>query len=152
MKKDTRSGKELTGSGGTPRYIQIPCEERDILYLERVCMTPGLHTIAVASLDVGHDLVCNILQALNWHRDIALISTQQKGINIFGTNILDQIKSSTDQESMELFLLTLFNYDFLLIESTPELEALASFQNFQKLLIEHAIIKTLPVICMVRGK
>jgi hypothetical protein len=150
MEKIYSNQKANKGSGGLGRYIEIPCSECDILYLERICMIPGMHYITVPSLVSGRQMIVQIIQALSWHQNIGYITLDdQQILQEIGTNILQSCQWPLDQETLETFLIHSF-YDFLLIESSPELNATTWIDTFIQQLVAYNIHTMIPILIMQR--
>ncbi len=147
MNKIYSNQKAHKGSGGLGRYIQIPCTENEILYLEKICMQPGIHNITVSSLASGRHVIAQILQALAWHQDIGYLAINEeidKKIDV--TNITKIFKWPIDQEQLEYFFIHYFYYDFLLIEVSKELYSMPWINVFEQQLLAYKIDEIIPIV------
>lgn len=140
--------QKLIGSGGIPRYVEIPCGEGSLLYLERVCMTPGFHHIVVESLTQGCTTIATILRALAWHQDAAWVGVDQSNGYKSITNIIRHIEQLQGQEQLDHFFITSFYYDFFLIAWTPALQAQPYWRAFYAQLNSVNLPMIIPIIVM----
>ena len=148
MEKIYSNQKANKGSGGLGRYIEIPCSECDILYLERICMIPGMHYITVPSLVSGRNMIVQILQALSWHQNVGYITRNDSEIlQTIGTNIAQSCDWQLDQEKLESFFIDSF-YDFLLIESSQELNVIPWIDIFMQQLRVYSVDTMIPIVVM----
>lgn len=148
MKRFYSNHKTLIGLGGG-RFIDIPCSENDILYLEKICMEPGFHHIHVHNLAHGRYLIAQILHALSWHQDIGYLSLKENvELQQLGTNILKQLNFDLTQENLASFFIESFYFDFLLIENSSQLASLSWVETFDQLLIDYKIDHMIPVVIL----
>lgn len=149
MKRVYSNHKALIGSGGTGRYIAIPCSETDIIDLEKMCMNPGVHHIQVQSITSGRQLIINVLSALAWHQDIGYITVEENAeLQKLGTNIIKIFDYSLDQEALESFFINAFYFDFLLLENSTQLQAMPWIDIFEQQLIMYKIDQMIPIIVL----
>ncbi len=151
MERIYSNQKAHKGSGGLGRYIQIPCSESDILYLEQVCMMPGIHHITAPSLASGREMIMQVLRALAWHQDVGYITLDAQSSHDIGTNITQSFQWPLDQETLESFFINSFYYDFLLIESSPELFAMPWIEAFEAQLMAYKIDAMIPIIVIEKA-
>ncbi len=149
MNKIYSNQKAYKGSGGLGRHIQIPCTEHEILYLENICMQPGIHHITVSSLASGRQMVAQILQALGWHQDIGYLGLNDdldKKIHL--THIAKILEWPLDQEQLEHFFIHSFYYDFLWIEGSKELYSMPWVHAFEQQLLAYKIDTIIPILIL----
>lgn len=114
-------------------FFGLQLQETDILILQDLCMTSGIHKIQTHNIESGRKIMDVILDSLNHYQSVAYISDvsihEKKSYNIF-----HQIcKNGTCKESMhfafeEFFIHQPF-FDFLIIELTE------TFKN-EKLMVD----------------
>jgi len=130
--------------------------ERDIIQLQDVFLTHGFHTITVASVDQGRSLISKFIQALNYYKHIACLTTlvmpHDLDINVFNVfKVLNSYGDITNQAIFD-FLLEYFYADFLVVEMSPELMMTPWFYNFEQQLLDFKIDTLMPIIYLSYSK
>ena len=147
MEKIYSNQKERRGSGGSGRYIEIPCSERDIMYLQQICMIPGVHTIAVPSLASGRNLLIEIIAALAWHQDVGYLGVEEFSTTKYPiTNITQAFEWPLDQEKLEEFFIDSFYNDLIWIEHTTQLFSMPWIETFEQQLLAYKLDTMIPII------
>jgi len=108
-----------------PRQIGRTMSEEDILYLEDIFLTNGLHAISVADVQAGRSIIHSMLQSLNFYQTVScLTSTQMPPLEESIVDLYSRL-STTDHdlqyEDVEHFFIEEFFSDFLWIELSQRL-------------------------------
>jgi hypothetical protein len=132
-----------------PRQLSKKLSVDDILYLQQLFLTTGLHHIVVPDLSVGRKIIHSLLQSMHYFSNTACL-TQQHKVSLKGYDVLGRLINYCGQEAnsnvIEEYFLEEFEADFMWVELNEEL-----MQNpfaVQVFRIMHVldIIKKMPVV------
>lgn len=131
-----------------PKFKKPPLSEQDILCLQDSFLEVGIHYIKVRSVATGRTLVETFLKSLNNYYDNVACLTASK-ISVNPKNAFDVFKAlegKTSREEIERFFIEQFYFDFLWIEASQDLISKPWFHDFQQLLANFKIEKSVPVM------
>lgn len=134
---------------GNLRIIKEPFSENDVLYLQDLFLTPGMHQITVDNFSKIRTMISKVLKSLQYHQKAACLSFVDLSLDseicdITRVLIVDDYLVSKDR--LMLFFLDEFYFDFLWIEETPDLLASAWYEQFQRYLSEFNFNRSIPII------
>lgn len=108
-----------------PRHIGCQMTEDDILYLQDIFLTNGMHAISVPDVKTGRSIMYSMLQSLNYyHMAACMARTQTLPLDASITDIYSQLSCAAHEtcyEEVERFYIEEFFGDFLWIELSPQL-------------------------------
>lgn len=137
-------------SARSMKHVHQSISEYDILELQEIFLTYGLHSIKVPSISFGRDLVIRFLDSLHCYSNIACLSLSARPLRTSVVNLYEELGLSGalahSHTNLETFLLEHFYYDFLWIEMTQELDEAPWYWYFEQKLLDFNLIKTLPVV------
>jgi len=126
--------------------------EHDILDLQELFLSPGMHELTVPNIAAGRELMSSVLTAFNCFPRIACLTTASLPLPAHVTHLHDEMALhgalAFSNHQLDSFLLEHFYYDFLWIEVTPELLQSAWYPYFQLKLIDFNLAMTLPIIAV----
>lgn len=137
----------IIGTGGA-RRISAPCTEADILYLQTIFTTPGIHTLKMPSVQNGRKIIMEQLKALQWHQEIGFLTADQSALCLPAQNILTMLDQPIDQEGIETFFIECFYYDFLWIETTSGLVNMPWIYAFEQQLFSYHLNTMIPIVIL----
>lgn len=131
------------------RVLQDPFSESDALYLQDIFLTPGVHHVYVDSTSKARSVISKVLKSLQYHQKAAYLSLQNLDLlddmcDIMRLLIADDYL--VNHESLILFFLEDFYFDFLLIEETQELVESIWYEQFKQYLVDFNFHKSIPII------
>lgn len=138
----------IIGTGGDSRKISTPCSEADILYLQTIFTTPGIHTLTVPNVKEGRHVIMEQLKALQWHQEVGFLTADQSGLCLPAQNILALLDQPINQEGIETFFIEHFYYDFLWIEATSGLVNMSWIYSFEQQLFNYHLDTMIPIIIL----
>lgn len=138
----------IIGTGGNSKRISAPCTEADILYLQTIFTTPGVHTLTMPTVQSGRKIIMEQLEALQWHQEIGFLTADQSALCLPAQNILTMLNQPIDQEGIETFFIEHFYYDFLWIETTPGLVNMSWIYSFEQQLFNYHLNTMIPIIIL----
>ncbi len=130
----------------TNRAFSWPCTETDLLYLNAIFTTKGIHHIRAADELSGRLLIQNVLASLQWYYQIACVAATEEMIIAYADNIITKLSHPYSDGMMEQFFLEEFYYDFVWIEMTEDLKQQAWIESFQEHLSFFQIDRIIPII------
>lgn len=102
-----------------PRQLSAKLSVDDILYLQQIFLTTGLHHIAVPNLSVGRKIMRSLLQSMHYFNNTACL-TQEHKTSLEGYDVLGHLKDfcgkEADSNAIEEYFLEEFEADFLWVE------------------------------------
>lgn len=138
----------IIGTGGASKRISTPYTEADILYLQNIFTTPGIHTLTVPNIQIGRQMIMEQLEALQWHQEIGFLTADQSARYLPAQNIITMLDQPMDQESIETFFIEHFYYDFLWIEATTGLVNMPWIYIFEQQLFNYHLDSMIPIIIL----
>lgn len=140
--------QNIIGAGGHSKRISALCTESDIIYLQTIFTTPGIHTLSVPNIKSGRKMIREQLEALQWHQEIGFLTADQSALCLPAQNILTMLDQPIDQEGIETFFIEHFYYDFLWIEATPGLVNMPWIYAFEQQLFNYHLNTMIPIIIL----
>lgn len=128
--------------------FKVPLSEYAILDLQNILLSPGLHTITVASIKEGRMLLGLFFPHLKRViADVGFVTYTKLQGSLVYTDIVEQL-SETDFsiDALEFFLLQDFTCDLLWIELDDKMYSQAWLFDFKQRLIDFRIHFTIPII------
>ncbi|MFT6765392.1 MAG: hypothetical protein ACJAZS_000269 [Alteromonas naphthalenivorans] len=138
----------IIGTGGLSKRITAPYTEAEILYLQTIFTTPGVHTLAVPNIRAGRTMIMEQLKVLQWHQEIGFLTADQSARCLSAQNILKLIDQPIDQENIETFFIEHFYYDFLWIETTHGLLNMPWIYSFEQQLFSYRLDTMIPIVIL----
>lgn len=134
---------------GNLRMIKEPFSENDVLYLQDLFLTPGVHQITVDNFSKVRVMINKVLKSLHYHQKAACLSfvdlcLESEICDIAQLLIADDYLVSKDR--LTLFFLDQFYFDFLWIEETPELLGSRWYEQFKQHLNDFNFNRSVPII------
>ena len=131
------------------RMIKKPFSESDVLYLQDIFLTPGVHQINVDSVAKGRTIISDVLGSLHYHQKAGCLSLDdtvlENGVcDIVKTLIKDDYLVNSD--NLTLFFLDRFYFDFLWIEESANLADSIWYEQFKQHLVDFNFNKSVPII------
>ncbi len=136
--------EKLTRSLHCSRFFEPPFSEQEIIELNDVFLTHGIHDITVSDIAAGRTLIDTFLSSLNYYNNVACLTASDIPLR---SSIFD-IYSEVAGGDLEEFFLEQFYFDFLWIEVSPTLTETAWFLNFELKLLSFNMDQLLPVIIL----
>jgi hypothetical protein len=138
----------IIGTGGHSKRISAPCTEADILYLQTIFTTPGMHSLTVPNIQTGRKMIMEQLKVLQWHQEIGFLTADQSAQCLPAQNLLKLLGQPIDQENIETFFIEHFYYDFLWIETTEGLLNMPWVYAFEEQLFNYHLQTMIPIIVL----
>lgn len=124
--------------------------EHEILELQDLFLTPGFNYLTVPSVQAGRELISSFLHSLQHYSQIACLSAGSAELPRDISSLHDEMAFygalALSHNALESFLLEQFHYDFLWIESSPELMQTAWYGYFEQKLSDFNIASTMPIL------
>jgi hypothetical protein len=142
---------------GISRVISEPFSESDVLYLQDLFLKPGIHDITIDQFDKVRNILSEVLNSLQYHQKIACLSLLDLPLdfNKDGQEICDVLKILITEDylvtsdSLQLFFLDHFYFDFLWIEETQEMRDCLWYSQFVQHLIDFNFNNSIPIIRVI---
>lgn len=125
----------------------------DILYLQDIFLTKGLHYIKVKDILVGRKIVGDLLKSMHYYRDIACITNyfqpalKRTVYNIY-CSLVDFCGTNVSYESIEEFFLENFFADFMWIEYSEDMLQKPLVVYAMQAMQELEIVRQIPIIVL----
>ena len=133
------------GLGGQSYLVSHVSSELDILHVNMVLTTPGMHSLIVhGGIQQAQTMIMKHLEVVSLIYNpsyLAVGESNAPGIS----NIKSFFENVMDQESLDSFFYN-FSYDFLWIEITDELLKADWFFYFYHALVTYKIADAIPVV------
>ncbi|MCX5924466.1 MAG: hypothetical protein NTZ68_03520 [Candidatus Dependentiae bacterium] len=114
-----------------------PLSDLEIIKLQNIFMTPGLHHISTENILSGRVLTDNILKSLQYYNFIGCLTTSQILSDLDIANMyelyLDCNEMFEDTCSLEDLFIDCFHFDFVYIELSEDLLSKISLKKLQSL-------------------
>ncbi len=135
-----------------PRHIDHQMSEDDILFLQDIFLTNGVHAINVADVRVGRSIVHSMLQSLNFYQAVACMTCDQTTplaesiIDVY--SFLSNKNYDLSYEEVEHFFIEEFFSDFLWIELSEKLINTSLFAYSFQALNELDMPRRIPIVTL----
>lgn len=134
------------------KHVHQSISEYDILELQELFLTYGLHSIKIPTMPFGRDLVVRFLDSLQCYSNVACLSLSTRPLRPGIVNLYDELALygalAHSHTTLESFLLENFYYDFLWIEMSQELDESPWYWYLEQKLLDFNLIKTLPIVLL----
>jgi hypothetical protein len=133
------------------RYVRVPFSEDDILELQDLFLSNGVHYIKVDDIQSGRFLMQQFLQSLDCYHNVACLSTSIEPLDPSVVDLYSELMVGGyfDKDSMvclEEFFLAQFNFDFLWLESLNPGHEASWLQKILKHVKNFKLEHKLPII------
>jgi len=131
------------------RTIKEPFSENDVLYLQDLFLTPGVHHIEVDNIIKTRTMIDKVLYSLQYHQKAACLSLSDLPL---ATGVSDVLKTLiaddylVSKNNLVLFFLEHFYFDFLWIEETPNLLDSMWYEQFKQHLTDFNFNRSIPIV------
>jgi len=130
------------------KVFTAPYSENDILYLQELFMSNGIHHISVPDIAAGRNLIEMFLSSLNCFYDIAYFGSEPHTHTSY-FDVLAHLKLyEKNAADLDEFFINEFYFDFMWLEQTPHFSASPRFTNFMHKLAELKVDQHLPIIIL----
>ena len=140
--------QDFTRAGGHSKKIAMPCTEAEILYLQTIFTTPGLHSLTVSNIQDGRQMIMEQLKILQWHQEVGFLTADQTAQYLPAQNLVTLLDQPIDQEGVEAFFIEHFYYDFLWIECTHGLLNMHWIYSFETELFKYRLDTMIPIVLL----
>jgi hypothetical protein len=140
----------LQGHSSKTLYIQTPCSQQELIQLHALCVTPGIHSIMVDSVEKGRLLIESLVTSLSCYSNMACITTSQS-IDLH-PEVYDCAKDFNYPVCVESFCAEHYFFDFMWIELTHILSSALWYQDLEDYLLKTSVQTHLPVIIIRYSK
>lgn len=139
-----------TVASTSSRYLLRGFSEQDIIALQDVFMTNGMHDVTVTDIAQGRAMISTFVKALNYHQTIACLSMTRASLDpeIFDIYKILQAGGPITSQKLFDFFLEEFTFDLLVIENSKEVMRAPWFIDFQQQMIEFRFETMIPIICL----
>lgn len=124
--------------------------EQTIINVQQYFLSPGLHCITIPSHEQGRSLLRVCLDSLGIYSDVGMVTVTTKKTPLHYRDIYEELEHyqalSFDDGSLEEYMFSAFQCDFLILEYTQELMEQPWFGRFEQLMSEYSVAKAIPVI------
>ena len=136
-----------------PRHINPALSIDDILFLQDVFLTGGIHHIIVPDVISGRKIVDSFLQSLNCHHEVSCLTvTEIPPIQGPTLNICSSLASYCGQddsyEHVEEFFLEQYFADFMWIENLKDLLHIPLVARAIQAMHDLDIVQNIPVVAI----
>ena len=146
----------LQQSNVSSNFYNQKISEIEILHLQDLFLTPGLHKIKFSNLKIARYQLYTILDSLKFYKNAAALSLQTTGFREDLTDLYSELlqcgcldtPESSSNENLVNFCLDNFYYDFLWIESPQALEINQWYQQLLEFITDFKLDQLIP-ICLV---
>lgn len=133
-----------------PRHIDCQMSEDDILYLQDIFLTNGIHAISVADIHAGRSIMFSMLQSLNFYQTVACLTCDKAPLEKSIVDIYSQLSSEQDvqYEEVEHFFIEEFFSEFLWIELSEKLISKTLLAHSFHALNELEMARRMPIVTL----
>lgn len=109
-----------------PRQIDSALPADDILFLQDIFLTNGLHHIGVSDLVSGRMIVSRLLRSMNYHHELACLTNSwdpplKKTVLDIYNSLVDYCGQDASYDEIEEFFLEQYCADFMWVEISKDL-------------------------------
>jgi hypothetical protein len=133
----------------TAYFLSEPFSENDVLYLQKIFLTPGVHEINVDNVVRVRNMMDKVLDSLQYHHKAACVSLQNMPLADNVTDIVKVLLTDdylVSMDSLTLFFLDHFYFDFLWIEESPDLLGCLWYEQFKQHLTDFNFNKSISIV------
>jgi len=134
------------------KLFTLPFSEQDVLELQEIFVTLGVHTIKVKNVIEGRQILKIILNSLNYYNNIGCV-TQVKDLpvhvcDILNHMILEKIEKGDLLTNLEDFLAIHPCFDFIWIECTKNIKKEFSYKAIKNSFDMYHVEERMPVLIL----
>ena len=134
------------------KLFSLPFSEEDVLELQEIFVTLGVHIIKVKNVIEGRQILKIILNSLNYYNNIGCI-TQEKDIpvsvcDILNHIVLEKIEKGDLLTNLEDFLAVHPCFDFIWIELTKNIKKELSYKAIKNIFDMYHVEERMPVLIL----
>jgi len=138
------------------KLFTLPFSEHDVLHLQEMFVSPGLHLVKASDVIEGRKMIQTILGSLNYYHNIGCV-TDVAELPVTVCNIINHIKLHkpySDNLLLELedFFTVHACFDFIWIELTQDMQKQYSLKDIQNIFNMYHVEERLPVLIMMYEK
>lgn len=128
-----------------------PFSECDVLQLQELFVTCGIHTIKVRNVDDGRFIIQTILDSLNYYHNIGCI-TNKSGLATTVYDIINTIEfnknsgNNNQATDLESFFSIYSCFDFIWVELTKSVQSMYSSEDIKKIFTMYHAQERMPVL------
>ena len=134
--------------------ISQPLTDSDILDLQDLFLTPGIHSIKVKNVQEGRNIVDVFITTLISDYNIACLSVEDRALPKTVCDLYEQLAEqgyldSSNMHHLDEYFVHSFYFGFMWIEASEKLERMHWFKLFIAKIAEFNIDQSIPVIRVV---
>jgi hypothetical protein len=135
------------------KLFTLPFSEYDVLVLQEIFVTLGVHTIKTKNVIDGRQIIQTILKSLNYYHNVGSV-TQIEGLPVFTCDIMKHIGLQFSQRNnllidLEEFFAVHPCFDFIWIEFTQEIKSQCSIEDIKNLFDIYHVNERMPVLIVM---
>ena len=135
------------------KLFTLPFSEYDVLVLQEIFVTLGVHTIKVKNVADGRHIIQTILKSLNYYHNIGSV-TKIDGLSVLVCDIMKHIGLQQSQRNnllidLEEFFAVHPCFDFIWIEFTQEIKNQCSADDIKKMFDMYHVEERMPVLIVM---
>ncbi|MGZ6250799.1 MAG: hypothetical protein ACXWL2_02120 [Candidatus Chromulinivorax sp.] len=135
------------------RIFTFPFSEEDLIQLQEIFVTPGIHTIKMKNVEQARQIIEIILNSLNYYHTIGALTFIEK----LPTHIWDIIGHVTFDKQMnynliddlEIFFANYSCFDFIWVEATKTMQNVCKLSALQKIFDVYHAQERMPILFIV---
>ena len=137
----------------SPRRIDQSLPAEDILFLQDIFLTSGVHQIVVEDVRAGRKIVGKMLQSMNYYHEVACLTDivepplKKSVINMYNS-LAHYCGDDDSYDEVEEFFLEQYFADFMWIELSKGLLQIPIIENAMHALYDLDIIKHIPIVAI----
>lgn len=134
------------------RIFNGPFSENDVLYLQNIFLTPGVHQINVDNIAHGRNMMDKVLDSLQYHHKAACLSFYNEPLSPNVADIINVLLTDdhlVSADSLTWFFLNHFYFDFLWIEETQALLDSLWYEQFKQHLVDFNFNQAIPIVKVI---
>lgn len=129
-----------------PHFNITTLTEQQIINLQDLFITPGIHTIYVDNMKTGREIMYNMLSSFKHYSAISCITQESLALKPQITDILLELFQLPALATIEDYVLYDFEPDFIWIETTASLTNQSLYQEFMNTIIDYGIPEKIAII------
>lgn len=131
--------------------------EYDILALNDLLLSKGMHTIKVQNLVIGRKIIEMFLTLLNYYQQIYWLSMQKRDYSLELQDLYHELQQygclqNASKELYEYYFYDAFNGDCLIIEQSAQLGSEQWYNDLTQALKQSLICERIPIVFMLPVK
>lgn len=131
------------------KLFSLPFSEEDVLMLQEIFITSGVHTIKTKNVIDGRKIIQTILNSLNYYHNIGSIASTKNlphnVCDIINHIALQNLRPNNLLMNLEDFFDVHPCFDFIWIELTQDIKKICTIENLKKLFDMYHVEERMPV-------